>query len=93
MSVRRLTAGATLAVVLAAPGAQGAGLDPDKEIEPFVAEVSSQHGLDPAKARAVLGQAKILNKVLKAISRPAEGKPWRDYRKIFMTERSKRNNG
>ena len=86
-SIRRLAVCTMVAVLCTATGAQGAGLDPDKEIEPFVAEVSKQHGLDPAKARAVLGEARVLNRVLELISRPAEAKPWRDYRKIFMTER------
>jgi membrane-bound lytic murein transglycosylase B len=70
------------------PGlAAGAGLDPDKEIAPFAREVAKRHGLDEGYVKKVLAGAKVLNKVLKAMSRPAEGKPWRDYRPIFLNER------
>ena len=67
--------------------AKDASLDKTSEIAPFAAELARAHGLEPATVHATLSQARVLDKVLKAISRPAEGKPWKDYRKIFMTEK------
>ena len=61
------------------------GLDPQKEIAPFVAEVSREFGLDAKRVTAVMEDARVLDNVLKAMSRPAERKAWKDYRKIFMT--------
>jgi membrane-bound lytic murein transglycosylase B len=52
----------------------------------FVAEVAQESGLAPAQIEATLAGAKRLQSILDAISRPAEGKPWRDYRPIFMTQ-------
>lgn len=65
----------------------GAGLDLDNEIAPFAREVSRDHGVDEEQIRQLLADARVLDKVLVAMSRPAEAKPWRDYRPIFLTER------
>lgn len=67
--------------------AHGAGLDLDNEIAPFAREVSRDHGIDEAQVRRLLADARVLDKVLAAMSKPAEAKPWRDYRPIFLTER------
>jgi membrane-bound lytic murein transglycosylase B len=60
------------------------GLDPSDEIEPFVAQMSDRHGLDRAMLAELLGEARVLQSILDAISRPAEAKPWHAYRKIFI---------
>lgn len=45
-------------------------------------------GVDPEWAAAVIGDAQKQQSILDAIARPAEKtKPWKDYRKIFMTEK------
>ena len=73
----------------ALPGAtaRAQGLDPEREIAPFAEEVAREHGLDAARVRALLGEARVLDGVLAAISRPAEAKPWREYRPIFLNGR------
>ncbi len=56
--------------------------------EEFATELEAEHGIKPAQAKEWLTQAKRLESVLKAISRPAEKtKTWADYRKIFLTEK------
>ena len=40
----------------------------------------------PAEIRAWLAQARYQQGIINAITRPAEGKPWKDYRPIFLTE-------
>ena len=63
----------------------GAGQLQKAEIEPFVAEVAKRFRVSPERARALMSEAKVLDKVLTAISRPAERMAWKDYRKIFLT--------
>jgi membrane-bound lytic murein transglycosylase B len=43
---------------------------------------------DPAALNALLDGAKKQQSILDAISRPAEGKPWSEYRPIFLTPTS-----
>ncbi len=62
-------------------------LDPGTEIEPFVARMVENHGVPAHRTRALLSRARVLGPVLEAIRRPAERKPWHEYRKIFVTEK------
>lgn len=72
------------ALPLAAPADP---LDAGKEIRPFAKAVASRHGLDRGKLEDILSEARVLPKVLAAIERPAEAKPWKDYRGIFLNEK------
>ena len=51
----------------------------------FVQQTSTKYGVDPAHIEAVLAKAQMREPIIKAMSRPAEAKPWRDYRPIFIT--------
>lgn len=51
----------------------------------LVQEVAKDTGKDPASLNALLDSAKRQQSILDAISRPAEGKPWSQYRQIFLT--------
>ncbi len=82
----RAALAALLCMAFAADAATGSALDPATEIAPFAREVAERHGLDAARVAAILGGARVLGNVLEAIQRPAESKPWRDYRPIFVTE-------
>ena len=62
-------------------------LDPAAEIEPFVERMTDNHGVSSGETRALLADARVLDSVLEAIQRPAERKPWHEYRNIFLTER------
>ena len=62
-------------------------LDRESEIKPFAAEVAREHGVSERRVREILADAKILPRVLSAMSRPAESKEWREYRPIFLTEK------
>jgi membrane-bound lytic murein transglycosylase B len=53
----------------------------------LVGEVAQATGKDPVALNALLAAAKMQQSILDAISRPAEAKPWRDYRPIFLTDR------
>lgn len=52
----------------------------------FVANTAAQYGLEPAYIESVLAKAQIKDSIVAAMSRPAEAKPWRDYRPIFITQ-------
>ena len=66
--------------------AQARPLDPKSEVAPFVAEIVAAHGLERRAVEKILADAKVLDQVLKAMSRPAERMQWKKYRPIFMTK-------
>ena len=53
----------------------------------FVERAVSEHGLEENEVRALLGEAEYKQSIVDAISRPAEGKPWHEYRPIFLTDK------
>lgn len=52
----------------------------------FVAGTATKYGLDAAYIESVLARAQIRESTITAMARPAETKPWRDYRPIFITQ-------
>jgi membrane-bound lytic murein transglycosylase B len=53
----------------------------------FAQQLERDGGPTAASVLGLLGQAHYQQSVIDAITRPAEGKPWKDYRPIFVTER------
>ena len=53
----------------------------------LVNEVARDTGKSPQALNALLDGAKMQQSILDAISRPAEAKPWKDYRPIFLTDK------
>lgn len=51
----------------------------------FVSETAAKYGIAPLQIEAVLARAQIRDSIISAMSKPAEAKPWRDYRPIFLT--------
>ena len=80
--LRRSIGGVLLAAALQCAAA--AGFDEAAEIEPFVQNLVARHAVDAEYARRLLREAVVQDRVLDAITRPAEAKPWRDYRPIFL---------
>jgi membrane-bound lytic murein transglycosylase B len=60
-------------------------LDPSRRAA-FVAEAAAASGMAPAEIERWLDEAKYQQGIINAITRPAEGKPWKGYRPIFLTE-------
>lgn len=60
------------------------GLSP--EVQAFVDEMVTKHDFDRQGLTQLLAGAKLRQDILDAISRPAEAKPWHQYRPIFVTE-------
>lgn len=79
---------AMLLLSLASLGLSNVSLDAKHPgMDAFVADMMKKHGMDGDKIRGLLGQAKKRQDILDAISRPAEAKPWHDYRPIFLTQK------
>ena len=53
----------------------------------LVREVARDTGKSPQALNALLDGAKMQQSILDAISRPAEAKPWKDYRPIFLNDK------
>src|SRR5688500_7419198 len=52
----------------------------------FVRDTALATSIPPAQIEAVLAKASIRESIVNAMSRPAEAKPWRDYRPIFISQ-------
>jgi membrane-bound lytic murein transglycosylase B len=55
--------------------------------EEFALKAANEHQLDQQEVLDLLEQAKFKQSIVDAISRPAEGKPWFEYRPIFITDK------
>lgn len=53
----------------------------------FVKRMQDKHGFEPEQVRGWLKQSTKIQRILDLMSSPAEGKPWHEYRKIFMGQR------
>ena len=70
--------------------AKPAGFDDD--LQSFANEMSQKHGFDRQQLSQLLANTQYHQSIIDAISRPAEGKPWHQYRPIFVTD-SRANEG
>lgn len=55
------------------------------EYRAFVEDMAERHGFEPSRISEALAGAERRQDILEAISRPAEAKPWYEYRPIFLT--------
>jgi len=58
--------------------------------EEFAAKAASEYNLDQQEVILLLQNARFKQSIVDAISRPAEAKPWYDYRPIFVTDKRTR---
>jgi len=57
-----------------------------KQVNQFIDEMVDKHGFDTNELRILFGGTKYSDRVLQAMSKPAEGLPWYKYRKIFLKD-------
>jgi len=57
----------------------------DEQVRAFIDEMTARHGLGRDELEALFREATFSQPVLDAFARPAEAKPWHEYRKIFLT--------
>ncbi len=75
----------SLALVLILSTACQAGDHPGAE--EFAAKAALEQQLNQEEVALLLQDARFKQSIVDAMSRPAEGKPWHDYRPIFITDR------
>lgn len=56
------------------------------DVVAFLQRVSANHDIPYSELQGVLAQGKKLDRVIELMNKPAEGKPWHQYRKIFVTK-------
>jgi membrane-bound lytic murein transglycosylase B len=56
------------------------------EVQEFINRVAQQHSFERGTLEQLLAQSEFRQDAIDAITRPAEGKPWHEYRPIFLTE-------
>jgi peptidoglycan lytic transglycosylase B len=56
------------------------------DVQTFINEMVNKHGFDAAELNTQFRQVKLKQKIIDAITRPAESKPWFKYRPIFVTK-------
>lgn len=61
--------------------------DPGAAEKQFARQMAREHGLDAAAVLETLHRAEYRQSVIDTMTRPAESKPWKDYRPIFLTQR------
>ena len=59
------------------------GTHPEARV--FIDEMVERHGMDRGELQALFAEAQLREDILNAISRPAEARPWHQYRPIFLT--------
>jgi len=67
--------------------ATAAGFSDKKEVNVFVQYMAKKHQYNKSYLQALFAEAKVHDSILEAIARPAEGKPWYQYRPIFVTNK------
>ncbi len=81
MTSRTLIAGL---FALLALGARAGDFSDDPAARAFIDRMVKVHGLDRTEVTALIDAAQRKDSILSAISRPAEAKPWHEYRPIFV---------
>lgn len=69
-----------------APPPLTANLPALAEVQSFIREMARKHGFDPNELSRQFGQTQPQRKILDAMAKPAEAKPWHAYRQLFLTE-------
>lgn len=57
-----------------------------KDVVDFINEVSKKHNFNKNDLKKLFTEIKFKQSIIDAITRPAEGKPWYQYRPIFVTD-------
>ena len=73
--------------ITAAPSIGLANYSQRDDVKSFVSEMVSEHGFEQAQLMSWMKNIKQQKTAIEAIARPAEGKPWKDYRGIFITSK------
>jgi len=61
-------------------------LNKREDIQLFISEMQQKHNFDKTTLEKLFSKTRMQPSIIKAISRPAERKPWHAYRPIFITQ-------
>ncbi len=64
----------------------GAEAVPERELRPFIDQMVQRHDFSRSALERLFAKVRMRPGVLAAIRRPAESKPWYQYRPIFLTD-------
>ena len=78
---RALAAGLSLLGVAAV----GQAIELTTDVKDFIDDMVTQHQFDRAELTGLLKEARFRQDIIDLITRPAEAKPWHQYRRIFLT--------
>ncbi|NVK22136.1 MAG: lytic murein transglycosylase B [Kangiellaceae bacterium] len=84
---RKLSSVLTLAALLTLSANVFAERKAPTNAKDFAQYMQEKHGFTADYVQLVLGKAQKRDSILKAMSRPAEGKDWYEYRPIFLTDK------
>lgn len=59
----------------------------NEEVQAFIQQMVKKHQFEEEHLKTLFIEAKVHDSILEAIARPAEGKPWHEYRPIFVTKK------
>lgn len=82
--MQRITLSCLLLCALYLSGANAVDIDSRPELRSFIDEMVKQHDFDRAELTRLFTLTEIKPAIIEAIRSPAEKKPWRDYRPIFV---------
>jgi membrane-bound lytic murein transglycosylase B len=80
-----LFAAALVAGVMVLTQAQASSYLSRPEVREFIAHMVSEHSFNKTALEQLFAEAEQQKSALEAIARPAEAKPWHEYREIFVT--------
>lgn len=85
--IRILSLNLLLAFSLITSPAYASDYSDKKAVKIFIKEMVKKHKFNKQYLEKLFSKAKIYDSILEAIARPAEAKPWYQYRPIFVTKR------
>jgi membrane-bound lytic murein transglycosylase B len=71
---------------LSLPGKAAESLTERSDVRAFIRDVSRKHHFSTSELNNLFQSVTIQEKILEAMARPYEAKPWHAYRKLFLTE-------
>jgi membrane-bound lytic murein transglycosylase B len=75
-------------LILSAFNSAWAAVADRPDVKQFINEMVLKHGFKRDDLVATLNKATVQQSIIDAMNRPAEGKPWYQYRPLFVTEQS-----
>ena len=76
-----------MALRLLLPSVSSANYSNRPDVQEFIGEMAKKHGFDEGMLSYWMQSLEQQKTALDAIARPAEAKPWKDYRPIFITSK------